>query len=98
MGRYLLTFSLCWHRAVQESCQENWSLCCTAIDLERAAAAERHERLLCYPDVFLVASIAFGVAVVSRISIVSLTGLKMLTVNILGLIFLTAVSYVSASG
>lgn len=77
---------------MQESCRENWSLCYTAIDLERATAEERHEHLLCYPDVFLVASIAFGVAVVSRISIISLTVLKMLTVNILGLIFLTAVS------
>lgn len=81
-----------------ESCQENRSLCYAAIELERAAAEERHERSLCYPDVFLVASIAFGVAVVTGISTVSLTVLKMLTVNILGLIFLTAVSYVSASG
>lgn len=46
----------------------------------------------------LVAGIAFGVAAVSRISVVSLTVLKMLAVNILGLIFLAAVSYESASG
>lgn len=46
----------------------------------------------------LVAGIAFGVATVSRISVVSLTVLKMLVVNILGLIFLAAVSDESASG
>lgn len=46
----------------------------------------------------LVAGIAFGVAAVSRISVVSLTILKTLAVNILGLIFLAAVSYESASG
>lgn len=50
------------------------------------------------PAVSLVAGIAFGVAAASRVSVVSLTLLKMLVVNILGLIFLAAVSYESASG
>lgn len=98
MGRYSLALSLCWHRAAQESCRENRSLCYAAIDLERAAAEEGHERLLCNSDVFLLASIASGVAAVARISIVSLTVLKMPTVNILSLIFHIAVSYLSASG
>lgn len=50
------------------------------------------------PDVSLVAGIVFGATAVSRILVVSLTLLKMLAVNILGLIFLAAVSCESASG
>lgn len=45
-----------------------------------------------------VAGTAFGAAAVSRVSVVSLTVLKMLVVNILGLIFLAAVCYETASG
>lgn len=90
MGQHSLTFSLCWHWAVQESCQENWSLCYRATDLERAAAEERHERSLCYPDVFLVASIAFGVVVVSRFSIVFTYSSENARGNISGVIFLPA--------
>lgn len=45
-----------------------------------------------------VAGIAFGAAALSRVSVVSLTVLKMLVVNILGLIFVAAVSYETASG
>lgn len=89
MGRHSLTFSLCWHWAVQESCQENWSLCYTAADLEGAAAEERRDRSRWDPDASLVASTAFGLAVISA---VSLTVLRTLVVNISGLIFLTAVS------
>lgn len=46
----------------------------------------------------LIAGIALGAAAVSRVLVVSLPVLRMLAVNILGQIFLAAVSYESASG